>query len=134
MMPGTRPPFQGDSLGDVFPRAEAHGLFCFRPLGDGKMSKLKAPAQPEYDGRGRPSHNVARASPPALPEPLRGLKALQTSKLQGTGDAPAPQCSTGIPNPSGVFADSDSGKKFNNTAFAPPLKPVCKVDKPCMPT
>ena len=43
MMPGTRPPFQGDSLGDVFPRAEAHGLFCFRPLGDGKMSKLKAP-------------------------------------------------------------------------------------------
>ena len=41
MMPGTRPPFQGDSLGDVFPRAEAHGLFCFRPLGDGKMSKLK---------------------------------------------------------------------------------------------
>src|SRR5438105_5469766 len=42
MMPGTRPPFQGDSLGDVFPRAEAHGLFCFRPLSDGKMSKLKA--------------------------------------------------------------------------------------------
>jgi hypothetical protein len=41
-MPGTRPPFQGDSLGDVFPRAEAHGLFCFRPLGDGKMSKLQA--------------------------------------------------------------------------------------------
>src|SRR5207302_6595623 len=28
------------------PRAEAHGLFCFRPLGDGKMSKLKGPAVP----------------------------------------------------------------------------------------
>ena len=63
MMPGTRPPFQGDSLGDVFPRAEAHGLFCFRPLGDGKMSKLKGWAVParqtgtaDLNGEGEEAH------------------------------------------------------------------------------
>jgi len=38
----ARPPFQGDSLGDVFPGPNAFGpgLFCFRPSGDGGMSKL----------------------------------------------------------------------------------------------
>src|SRR5277367_1682942 len=29
-----RPPFQGDSSRGRLPRAEAHGLFCFRPSGD----------------------------------------------------------------------------------------------------
>jgi hypothetical protein len=35
IMPGTRTPFQGDSLGDVFPGLGPM-LFCFRPLGDAK--------------------------------------------------------------------------------------------------
>ena len=30
------PPFQGDSSRGRLPRAEAHGLFCFRPSGDPK--------------------------------------------------------------------------------------------------
>jgi hypothetical protein len=40
IMPGTRPPFQGDSLGDVFP-----GLFCLRPSGD---SGFRRPGEVGY--------------------------------------------------------------------------------------
>src|SRR5580692_12058594 len=37
-----RPPFQGDSSRGRLPRAEAHGLFCFRPSGDPKCPNLQA--------------------------------------------------------------------------------------------
>ena len=42
LMPGNRSPFQGDSLGDSFPRAKAPGLFCFRPSGSAKCPNCSA--------------------------------------------------------------------------------------------
>ena len=43
IMTGPRPPFQGDSSRGRLPRAEAHGLFCFRPSGDPKCPNLQRP-------------------------------------------------------------------------------------------
>jgi len=42
---GDRSPFQGDSISVRRPRAEAPGLFCFHPSGDGEISKLKRELQ-----------------------------------------------------------------------------------------
>ena len=42
---GDRPPLQGHSLSVRLPRAEAPGLFCFHPSGDGEISKLKRELQ-----------------------------------------------------------------------------------------
>src|SRR5580693_8661272 len=42
IMTDPRPPFKGDSSRGRLPRAEAHGLFCFRPSGDPKCPNLQA--------------------------------------------------------------------------------------------
>ena len=63
IMTGTRPPFQGDSSRGRLPRAEAHGLFCFRPSGDAKCPNSEALRAATHVGRAFRPCRLEKTSP-----------------------------------------------------------------------